>query len=133
MPYVVTATGIGKGGKTVDEPGEGVELVEFYHPEWDHYFLTANSDEIAKLDSGACAGWMRSGLSFFAYEAGKSDGTPVCRFFSTAFGERSSHFYTPSATECAAVSALADWSFEGSVFAMTRGGRAAWPSRSSSR
>jgi Repeat of unknown function (DUF5648) len=42
----------------------------------------------------------------------------VCRFFSTAFGLRSSHFYTPSASECATVKANADWQFEDVVFGL---------------
>jgi hypothetical protein len=40
----------------------------------------------------------------------------VCRFFSTSFGERSSHFYTPFANECAIVKNSHDWQFEGEVF-----------------
>src|SRR6202007_2608951 len=40
----------------------------------------------------------------------------VCRFFSMSFAPKSSHFYTPSATECATVKSNADWSFEGEVF-----------------
>jgi hypothetical protein len=45
--------------------------------------------------------------------------TTVCRFFSTAFGLKSSHFYTSSPTECAMVKTNSDWRFEGEVFNMT--------------
>ena len=37
----------------------------------------------------------------------------VCRFFSTAFGIKSSHFYTPDAPECTTVKANPNWQFEG--------------------
>ncbi|MEO8752594.1 MAG: hypothetical protein ABI624_07945, partial [Casimicrobiaceae bacterium] len=40
----------------------------------------------------------------------------VCRFFSTSFNPKSSHFYTPFASECTTVKASPDWSFEGEVF-----------------
>jgi len=40
----------------------------------------------------------------------------VCRFFSTAFAPRSSHFYTGLASECAQVQQNAHWQFEGVVF-----------------
>ena len=43
---------------------------------------------------------------------------PVCRFFSTSFGPKSSHFYTPFATECTSVTSNANWQLEGSVFNM---------------
>ena len=43
---------------------------------------------------------------------------PVCRFFSTAFGLKSSHFYTPFAPECAIVKQNPNWQFEAAVFAV---------------
>ena len=42
----------------------------------------------------------------------------VCRFFSVSFAPKSSHFYTPSASECATVKQNPDWQFEGEVFAV---------------
>jgi hypothetical protein len=93
------------------------ELVEYAHAGWNHYFLTGVLDEIDKLDRGIFAGWARTGLTFKGYPI--SGGTsPVCRFFSTSFGERSSHFYTPFAPECALVKANSSWQFEGNVFAL---------------
>ena len=75
--------------------------IEFHHTAFDHYFVTSIADEIAKLDSGFFAGWTRTGESF-AIAAADTPGTSnVCRFFSTSFGARSSHFYTPLASECA--------------------------------
>ena len=46
--------------------------------------------------------------------------SPVCRFFSTAFGAKSSHFYTPDANECTTVKANPNWQFEAEVFALPR-------------
>ena len=40
----------------------------------------------------------------------------VCRFFSTSFAPKSSHFYTPFADECATVNANPDWQFEAIAF-----------------
>jgi hypothetical protein len=42
----------------------------------------------------------------------------VCRFFSTSFAPKSSHFYTPSAQECAIVKNNPDWMYEDVVFAV---------------
>jgi len=91
------------------------QAIEYHHATFDHYFLTALPGEIAKLDSGSISGWKRTGQSFGVYfETAKA--RPVCRFFSTAFGPKSSHFYTADAGECAKVQGNRDWQFEGSVF-----------------
>jgi hypothetical protein len=93
-----------------------VALVEYRHSGWDHYFMTGLANEIAQLDAGAFAGWARTGHAINAYPTGATAGVPMCRFFSTSFAPRSSHFYTPLAAECATVKANPDWSFEGDVF-----------------
>src|SRR5262249_42491522 len=92
--------------------------IEYYYPEWDHYFLTALPDEISKLDAGVFPGWVRTGYQFTVYRTPNVSAprASVCRFFSTAFGEKSSHFYTSDPTECATVKANPDWTFEGLVF-----------------
>ena len=87
--------------------------IEYHHATFDHYFLTALPDEIAKLDSGIFSGWVRTGQSFGVYFRDIEGGSPVCRFFSTAFGPKSSHFYTADASECARVQSNRDWQFEG--------------------
>jgi len=99
-------------------PGTGdvITVVEYYHAGFDHYFVTGIPDEIAKLDAGTIAGWQRTGYEFNAYSPESTRGSPVCRFFSTSFGAKSSHFYTPLATECDAVKDSPDWQFEGEVF-----------------
>ncbi len=95
-----------------------IVLVEYHHAAWDHYFLTGDPGEITKLDNGTFEGWVRTGRTFNAYPAGDPLGTSVCRFFSTSFAPRSSHFYTPFANECTIVSGNPDWSWEGVVFSI---------------
>ena len=90
--------------------------IEYYHAEWDHYFVTAIAAEITALDAGTFAGWARTGLQFNVYPAATPGAATVCRFFSTAFAPKSSHFYTPSAPECAAVKVNPSWQYEGDVF-----------------
>jgi hypothetical protein len=93
-----------------------IEVIEYYHEAFDHYFVTGTTTEIALLDSGSFAGWTRTGYGFSAYAASSLVGSDVCRFFSTSFGAKSSHFYTPIASECRLVKGNPDWQFEGAVF-----------------
>jgi hypothetical protein len=113
-PQVVIATG--KGATTPPPPPATVELIEYHHAEWDHYFMTGIPDEITKLDNGTFVGWARTGYKFKSYPLGTAASNVVCRFFSTSFAPRSSHFYTPFGGECAIVKLNPDWSFEGEVF-----------------
>jgi O-glycosyl hydrolase len=103
-------------GQTSALPSSTITLVEYRHADWDHYFLTGDPDEITKLDSGTLPGWVRTGDHFKAYDSGAAFGSSVCRFFSTSFAPRSSHFYTPSVTECGIVGNSSAWSLEGVVF-----------------
>jgi len=89
-----------------------VSVIEYYHAAFDHYFITAIPEEISLLDKGVFSGWTRTGLQFKAYAAGAIGTSPVCRFFTTAFGPKSSNFHTPFAAECAAVQANPDWLLE---------------------
>ena len=66
------------------------------------------------------AGWTRTGESFKVYVAEGGGHAGVCRFFSTAFGPKSSHFYTPDATECGIVQANTNWGLEGVVLYVTK-------------
>ncbi|MFO1324519.1 MAG: choice-of-anchor D domain-containing protein [Burkholderiales bacterium] len=116
--FLVIGTGFAPSAST-PPPGSTaptIDVVEFRHGEWNHYFVTAVPAEIAKLDDGTFAGWRRTGLAFKAWPNGLPGTASMCRFFSTAFGERSSHFYTPDAKECALVKGKPEWSFEGDVF-----------------
>jgi len=80
--------------------------VEFYHTRLDHYFVSADQGEIARLDAGELAGWTRTGERFnvFVHAPGMAArGSPVCRFYGRPEAGLDSHFYTASHDECAAV------------------------------
>lgn len=108
----------------LEEPCQAYRLdpittaIEYRHAAFDHYFVTANPDEIERLDGGAIPGWARTGLSFRVF-GNEADAVSVCRFWShQAFAPKSSHFYTPFDWECAIVKRNADWLYEGVVFSM---------------
>ncbi len=94
--------------------GDVRNVVEFYHAGFGHYFVTADQDEIAGLDTGA-GGWARTGLAFNAIDASATPGLANCRFFGI-FGSVSTHFYTINADECATVTADPAWTFEKYAF-----------------
>jgi hypothetical protein len=98
--------------------GTKAVAIEYYHAAFKHYFVTHIADEITKLDNGTFVGWARTGESFNVYTDAPAGSSPVCRFFSTAFGTRSSHFYTPDPAECTTVKANPNWQFEAEVFAL---------------
>jgi hypothetical protein len=110
-----TVTGGGGGGG-----GTKVLAVEYYNAGFDHYFVTAIADEIAKLDNGTFVGWQRTGLSFNVYATigAPAGSSTVHRFFSTSFAPKSSHFYTANPAEFDAVLANHDWQYEGDVFSV---------------
>jgi len=91
--------------------------VEYYYADWDYYFETSFPDEQAVLDGGAFGGvWKRTGETFPVWTQGSAISPAVCRFFSTNFAPKSSHFYTPISTECQTVKASPDWQFEAVAF-----------------
>ena len=59
-----------------------VTLTEFYHPQFNHYFLTADSTETAYLAAGNLPPWVPTGLTFNAWGGPGTNITNVCRFFS---------------------------------------------------
>jgi Repeat of unknown function (DUF5648) len=108
----------------VRSPGVGpvtlsdtVRVIEYYHPVFNHYFITAIPAEIANLDTGALSNdWNRTGEAFDVFVSGLAGTTPTCRNFSATFAPRSSHYYGTTPSQCAAVSLLPAWTFEGEVF-----------------
>jgi hypothetical protein len=78
------------------------EVVEFYNPMLDHYFLTWVTEEIAKLDGGiVIRGWTRTGQAFTTYTVPQGGASPVCRYYiPPAIGD--SHFFGRDAAECTA-------------------------------
>lgn len=100
-------------------PPQTAQAVEYYYADWNFYFESAFPDEIAALDAGAFGGvWKRTGQTFNVWtQAGASAAAvPTCRFFSTAFAPKSSHFYTPFAGECALVKTEPEWQYEAVAF-----------------
>jgi hypothetical protein len=80
--------------------------IEFYRAAADHYFLSSDPAEIAKLDTGYFAGWTRTGQAFSVYAATDSalpNHSPVCRFYGRPEAHLDSHFYSASPAECQAV------------------------------
>jgi hypothetical protein len=94
-----------------------VDVVEFYHAGFGHYFMSANPTEINALDTGYFSGWARTGQSFKAYVTGSSAGAtmnPVCRYYGLPSAGIDSHFYSASARECFEVNAYfgTEWQIE---------------------
>lgn len=94
--------------------------VEYFSASLGHYFVTATSGEIARLDTygGPNGGdWQRTGRSFRVWTEPALGTKAVCRYFSgSQFAPRSSHFYTPYEGECALLRSGSAWTFEGDVF-----------------
>jgi len=99
--------------------GQTQMAVEYYYAAWNYYFVTSFPDEIQTLDSGAFGGvWKRTGQTFNVWSQPIAGSVPACRFFSTAFAPKSSHFYTPSSSECETVQRNANWQYEAIAFHM---------------
>jgi photosystem II stability/assembly factor-like uncharacterized protein len=92
--------------------------IEYYHAAFNHYFVSADLDEIAGLDAGVFQGWARTGESFRVAEGDDSGNLPVCRFFGVGFAPLSSHFYTPYPAECDIVKADPKWFYEKIAFGL---------------
>ena len=107
----------GEGTSTAPPPaGATVAIKEYFHAAFGHYFITANTDEIAKIDAGVFVGWAATGRTFKAYQNGGTGTAAVCRFFTTAFAPKSSHFYAPRGAGCEPVFDNKDWQFEADAF-----------------
>jgi YVTN family beta-propeller protein len=77
---------------------------EFYEAAFDHYFHTDDEVETRLLVDGVFGdAWHRTFEFFRVWTSAGPNRVPVCRFFSAAFGTKSSHFYTPIASECQAL------------------------------
>ncbi len=103
-------------------------VVEFYNPDLNHYFITADEGEQRFVDGGSVGRWLRTGQSFKAGGA-----TAACRFYgNTAVNPKTgaiygpnSHFYTVDQQGCAELIGLFDanapsWKFESYDFSSTR-------------
>ena len=95
-------------------------VVEYYNPDLDHYFVTADAGEQAFVDTGAVGTWLRTGN---AYRSGGD--ARVCRFHGNPVFGPNSHFYTAGQGECDGLTAAYDatkpsWRFESLDFSTTR-------------
>ena len=83
--------------------------VEFADKELEHFFVTAIPSEIAALDAGQFAPWVRTGRSFWVYPSGASiapNESPVCRYFTTPTAGFETHFYSAFPQECDSIPTL---------------------------
>lgn len=102
-------------------------VVEFYNPDLNHYFITADEAEQQFVDTGAVGRWLRTGQSF---KAGGS--VPACRFYGNtavnpatgAIYGPNSHFYTVDMAGCNELIRIFNpntpsWKFESYDFSST--------------
>ena len=92
----INVLGAGSNASVTVTVAASVQVVEFYNINLDNYFITADANEAAAIDSGSAgSGWSRTGNSF------KSGGsTSVCRFYGSYTPGPNSHFYTVDPGEC---------------------------------
>lgn len=107
--YTLTLTAA--GGPTF--PGE-TTVYEFYHPAFDHYFITAYQAEADNLNAGKLPPWVATGKTFKVWTGTGTGIGNVWRFFSASFAPKSGHFYTNSASEAASLRAGSTWVQEAS-------------------
>ncbi len=93
-------------------PSGPVTVTEFYHPQFNHYFITADAGETALLIAGQLPPWVPTGLTFTAWKGPSTNITNVCRFFSAAFAPLSSHFYSNDPLACPALQDGGVWLLE---------------------
>jgi hypothetical protein len=93
-------------------------VIEFYNPDLNSYFITAEPAEQDFIDTGGVGRWQRTGNAF-------ATGGPnqVCRFYGNSFGPNS-HFYTAEPAECAYLKSIytpsaPSWKFESNDFLTT--------------
>ena len=87
-------------------------VVEYYNRSLNHFFMTADANEINLLDTGVLRGWERTGVRFLAYTSQRPGTNPVCRFYQSP-PLPDSHFYSADPAECARVIRdFPDWTYE---------------------
>jgi serine protease len=101
-------------GGGVAPPGT-VPVIEYYRADLDHYFITADPNEINFVDVSLHSIYQRTGELFFAWTdpvQAPLTAQPVCRFF--AAGLINSHYFTADKAECAFIlnNYAATWKIE---------------------
>ena len=124
---------VGSAQAILPEEDRGlVDVVEFYHPDLDHYFITATEGEATAIDQGAAGpGWVRTGEHFNAWSIGWGGRqswrvAEVCRFYGSLKPGPNSHFYSALASEYKFLMDLQElvpddkprWNFEGYAFSV---------------
>ncbi|HEX5864131.1 MAG TPA: choice-of-anchor D domain-containing protein [Casimicrobiaceae bacterium] len=95
------------------------DVIEFFYPPLNTFFLTASPAEAAFIDAGGVgAAWVRTGFHFRAWSAENttSGAAPACRFTGTPDLGPNSHFFTVDDNECMVVKANPYWMYEGIAF-----------------
>ena len=116
---IVNAQAAVAAAQALGPAAQKVPVVEYFNAGFGHYFMTAQSDEIAGLDGGAFGGaFVRTGTGFNGWSTQAAGTVPVCRFFTTpgTFGTKSSHFYTANPVECAGLKLNPNWIYEKIAF-----------------
>ncbi len=116
-PYTITLTVSGGGGiptPPIALPSGEVTVHEFYHPIFDHYFITAYQDEAANLAAGKLPPWVPTGRTFKVWTGPGANIGNVWRFFSASFAPKSGHFYTNNAAEAQTLRNGNVWTLEAS-------------------
>ena len=87
---------------TAMAPAGTVPVIEYYRPDKDHYFMTANPGEIAFVDAVLKNTFQRTGELFYAWVdpvLAPLTAVPVCRFYGNP-ALIDAHYYTASAADC---------------------------------
>ncbi len=118
---------------TVPGPSGGTHpVVEYYNTALNHYFMTADDEEINFVETGGAGpGWSRTGQSYLSYATmldAPGDALDVCRFYGNPAPARNSpngrvgpnsHFYTFAGDECRGLSRQDwGWVYEGTRLAL---------------
>ncbi len=94
------------GGLT--PPAGAAQVVEYYRDDLDHYYYTADPNEILFIDSNPAAINKRTGFFFFAWtnpSLAPPGAQPVCKFYGSRSEFIDSYYYTSDPAECAFVQA----------------------------
>ncbi|KAB2842348.1 MAG: hypothetical protein F9K47_09295 [Burkholderiales bacterium] len=118
---------------SVPGPSGGTHpVVEYYNTTLNHYFMTADDEEIHFIETGGAGpGWSRTGQSYSSYATmldAPGDAIDVCRFYGNPAPARNSpngrvgpnsHFYTFAGDECRGLSRHDwGWVYEGMRLAL---------------
>lgn len=99
----------------VAESGHIVDAVEYFNAPRNHYFLTAEADEIAGLDAKVFPGWERTGQVLRVVHPGSvtPGAFPVCRYYGKPEAGLDTHFYCGTTQERELLAAQPEsWIFE---------------------